>query len=394
MAASAAAAATGCLDNQESPDAGERGSDDEGGARDIPGIGDPPDGVYHPTHSDPMEMVGSSTAGDYEVTVMYTLPHRFWTVTGSRTERVDPTSEDDVHLMVVVSDAESGAVLPVDTGVSVELSKEEEPVYDRNPWTMISQRMGYHYGDNVPLDGDGEYELNVSLGRLSDVARADTLEERFLEDAEASFRLQLDEANIQEMAMDARYFPESKWGAAEALPPMGQEDEGMGVDDRNTSEGGADVDGGIGDDGDSIDGEMDDEGAGGRMMPYSHAPEPEDLPGELLGIEKQDDAVFAVSHVPGRSRFADGDYLLVSPRTPYNRCVLPAMALELASGEPLPSTLDVETGLHYGATVGDLGRRQQVEIQVVTPPQVSRHMGYETSFLEMDSVTVDVSGTD
>ncbi len=368
VAASTAAAATGCLHGDGASD-GESGDEGDGAGvrgREIPGIGDPPDGVYHPTHSDPMEMVGTGTAGDYEVSVMYSLPHRFWTVTGRRTERVDPTAEDDLHLMFVVSDEESGSVLPSDMGVSVEVSKDGETVYDRSPWTMISQKMSFHFGDNVPLNGDGEYEVDVSLGGLGDVDRTGELGDRFLDGAETDFTLEFREDTVREMSRDVRYFPEDRWGAAEALPPMGgMEDGGMQMDE---------------------DGGMD-----GGGMPYSRAPPEEELPGEMLGTPREDDAVFVVSYVSGPSRFADGDYLLVSPRTPYNRCVLPAMALELSNGESLSATLDSETGLHYGAEVEDVGPERDVEIEVVTPPQVSRHMGYETAFLKMDSVDVEAS---
>lgn len=371
VAASTAAAATGCLHGdgptEEGPsDAGDDG-EDGGGAREIPGIGDPPDGVYHPTHSDPMEMVGAAKAGDYEVSAMYSLPHRFWTLTGSRTERVDPTAKDDVHLMLVVSDAESGTVIPADMGVSVEVSKDGETVYDRNPWTMISQKMGFHFGDNVPLDGDGDYQVEVSLGDVADVTRTGELGDRFVDGAQTTFQLEFREDGVREMASEVQYFPEDRWGASEALSPMTQMGDGSGM-------------------------QMDDESGDGGGMPYSSAPPSDELPGELLGSATSDDAVFAASRVPGPSRFADGDYLLVSPRTPYNRCVLPAMALELSTGEALSATLDSETGLVYGAPVETGWLEDGVEIEVVTPPQVSRHMGYETAFLEMDAVEVQGSG--
>ena len=362
FAAATAASATGCLQGEGEPDDGE--PEDSNGSvrgRRIPGIGDAPDGVYHPTHSDPMEMLGTTATGDYRLSGMYTLPHRFWTVTGTRTERVEPTADDSLHLMFAVTDAETGAVVPADLGVSVEVSKDGETVYDRNPWTMLSQRMGFHFGDNVPLDGEGEYDVEVSVGALSDVQPTGALEGRFEEGGSTRFVLELTDEVLQEMAQDVRYFPESRWGAAEALPPMG-------------------ADGGM---------EMEGEGGMHGGMPYSSAPPAGDLPGELLGTPSEDDAVFAVTRVAGGSRFSDDDYLLVSPRTPYNRSVLPLMNLETSGGESLSATLDVEAGLHYGAEVADLATREQLEIEVVTPPQVSRHMGYETAFLEMESVTVD-----
>jgi len=128
-------------------------------------VDNPPEGtVYMPTHRDGMVMLGSDTAGGYKVSFSYTYPHQFWTVTGDRAEFVDLADGDDAHLMATVRDAETGVPLPVDTGASLEILDGGETVFERGPWTMVSQTMGFHLGDNVPFDGDGEYVARLSLG--------------------------------------------------------------------------------------------------------------------------------------------------------------------------------------------------------------------------------------
>jgi hypothetical protein len=94
------------------------------------------------------------------------------------------------------------------------------------------------------------------------------------------------------------------------------------------------------------------------------------------------------------SRLATGDggYLLVSPRTPYNRLPLPEMSLSLSLPEgvvQLGQTLDGELGMHYGGTVA-LSAGTQFDLVVDGPPQVARHRGYETAFLDMPPMTVEV----
>jgi hypothetical protein len=89
-------------------------------------------------------------------------------------------------------------------------------------------------------------------------------------------------------------------------------------------------------------------------------------------------------------------YLAVSARTPYNRMVIPAMGLEgtlTRDGETvfdgtLQRTLDPDLRYHYGATVEGVESGDELELRVTTPPQVARHEGYETAFVEMPATTL------
>jgi hypothetical protein len=54
--------------------------------------------------------------------------------------------------------------------------------------------------------------------------------------------------------------------------------------------------------------------------------------------------------------------------------------------------LDSEIGYHYGASMPGVREGDKVVIETTVPPQVARHDGYETAFLEMEPVLVDVTG--
>jgi len=92
----------------------------------------------------------------------------------------------------------------------------------------------------------------------------------------------------------------------------------------------------------------------------------------------------------------DQQYLAVSPRTPYNRFPLPLMSLsatlsrdgEAVFDDYLYEWLDPDLGVHYGAVVDGVETGDELTISVDTPPQVSRHEGYETAFLNMPDATL------
>ncbi|PSQ34140.1 hypothetical protein BRD08_10370, partial [Halobacteriales archaeon SW_10_66_29] len=136
------------------------------------------------------------------------------------------------------------------------------------------------------------------------------------------------------------------------------------------------------------------DGNGGMEMgmPFSDLQPADAYPGEDLGTPTSGDATFVVRYLT-ETRLTDGSsgYLLVSPRTPYNRVPLADMALSVEGaleGE-LVQTLDSELGHHYGIA-GDLASGDELSLVVESPPQVARHRGYETAFLEMPPMTVEV----
>jgi hypothetical protein len=306
-----------------------------------------PDAVYTPTHVEGMEMAGRQSEGAYECALTYTFPHRFWLVTGDRREKVAIQPDDTVHLMPVVWDAETG-IVPSDVNPQLSVTRDGETVAQLAPWPMLSQPMGFHFGDNVALSGDGTYRVEVSVGEPS-ARRTGSLADR----GSATFAFDLD---FQQSTLDAisyRDIPAEEEGTEGAVEPMGM---------------------------------------GG--LPSTQAPAADALPGTVRGTATSGDARFVVTTLADATPFGGGEdetYLAVSPRTPYNRYVLPLASLsatlrrggEPVADGPLRATLDPDLRHHYGMVVPAVESGDDLAITVDAPPQAARHEGYETAFLDM-----------
>jgi len=324
-------------------------------ARSPPLVEDRPDAVYVPTHVEGMEMVGTKRAGPFQVALTYSFPHRFWLMDVDRTNQVEIQGSDSVHLMTTVWDPETGAVVP-SRSVNATVTRDGETVVDRRLWPMLSQNMGVHAGDNVALDGDGTYEVTVEVGPVS-TRTSGAFADRFAEGGEASFTMAFERSAMDEISFELL---QDEQGDSGAVDPMEME-----------------------------------------MMPLSQLVEPGDMPGTHLATGVSGDATFAVfgTDAPGGVEGENGRYLAVSPRTPYNRYPLPFMSLsatltrdgsELFSG-PLQSTFDPDLGYHYGAAV-DPSDGDELSVTVDGVPQLARHEGYETAFLEFDDMDLTLSG--
>jgi hypothetical protein len=373
--AAAAGALAGCLgDGDPSSPEPVEGSN----APTLPAVEDPPDAVYLPTHRESMEHLEPVEAGEYAVTPMLTYPHTFWLVTGAEREEVTPQSTG-VHLMATVWDADTGSVIPVDTGAGMRVLRDGDLVDQRAPWPMISQTMGFHFGDNVPLPEQGTYTVEFDLTPLGGdtVRKTGEFADRFTEPRTVRFEFEFDQEFQESVVNGVEYLDEDRWGEPGALDPMA----GMGGMDDNGGDSGGMDDGG------------EDDGNGGMemSMPFSDLQPADAYPGEDLGTPTSGDATFVVRYLEETRLSEDSGYLLVSPRTPYNRVPLADMALSVEGaleGE-LVQTLDSELGHHYGIA-GDLASGEQLDLVVESPPQVARHRGYETAFLEMPPMTVEV----
>jgi hypothetical protein len=330
----------GCTDDESSGSTTTRPSTTDPDA-------DKPDGVYVQSFEDRMSMQGTATVGDYAVALMFTVPHAFWTVTNWELSKTPRTDDDSVHLMAVVWDDDSGAVLP-DAGVSVELSDDGNLVSQEVIYPMLSQPMGFHYGGNFTLPGDGTYTAAVSIGGIA-ARTTGEFDGRFADAATTEIDVEFTEqsrSRVGSSSIDAA-------GEPGALAPM------------ETS------------------------------YPKSVAPGPEGLPGTVHGTAAIDDAYFDVLHLDSAARVGNpGDaYLAVSARTRYNDYELSGMALEAVlerDGEvvfegALERTLSSDVGYHYSAAVPAVRAGDDLTLSVATPPQVGRHEGYETAFLDMRS---------
>jgi hypothetical protein len=335
---------------------------------DAPDVENPPDAVYLPTHREAMEHLSTIETGEFAVTPMLTYPHKFWLVTGDNREVVTPTVSG-VHMMATVWDSRTGAVLPVDMGTQMRTYRDGEQVDQRAPWPMISQPMGFHFGDNIGLPGPGTYTVEIDMNPI-EARKTGEFAGRFEEAETATFEFEFDAGFRRSVVEGVEYFDEDRWGERGALEPMGMAG-GM-----SGGEGGSD------------DGS-------GRMemtMPYSALQSADAYPGRDLGTPTSGDAAFVVRYLQ-ESRLGEGEsgYLLVSPRTPYNRVPLADMALSVTGSVEgdLVQTLDSDVGHHYGIST-DLDSGDTVELVVESPPQVARHRGYETAFIRMPSMTVEV----
>ncbi len=392
----AALALAGCTAPSGESDGDADGGDSGAvsGTPPIPMLEDPPEAVYLPGHRKSMRVLEPVDAGEYALTPMLSYPHPFWVVTGTDRELVEPAAGRGVHLMVVVRDRESGRVLPgVEPRVTVAGDDRRRT---RSLWPMLSQEMGLHYGDNVDLPADGTYAVGVELPPLS-IRRTGSLADRFADAATATFEFTYDRAFREAVVEGIELLDQDRWGQRGALEPM------------TGREGTADDDG---DEGES------DGGSGPEPpVPYSRVPPADAYPGTRLvesaagsqtdgstgdGLPASGDAAFVVALLESGSRLADDDdrYLLVSPRTPYNRVPLPNASLRVVlerDGErvrdapfDLEPTIDDEYGFHYGLSIADARAGDSVRIAIESPPQAARHQGYETAFFRMEPVELVV----
>uniref|UniRef100_UPI00374DDE74 hypothetical protein n=1 Tax=Natronococcus roseus TaxID=1052014 RepID=UPI00374DDE74 len=218
-----AVALAGCTgtDGDETDD--ENGADDVEAVPEIIEVEDPPEAVYVPTHREQMRVLEPIEDGDVAIAPMLSYPHPFWIVAGGdedSVERVDPEEGHGVHMMFTAWERETGTVLPVDDGAQLRVLQDGEQVGSPlSPWTMLSQEMGFHFGDNVSLPGDGSYTVEVELPALSTRKTGD-LEDRLTEAASASFEFEYDEAFREEVVGGVEYLDEELWGERGALEPM------------------------------------------------------------------------------------------------------------------------------------------------------------------------------
>jgi hypothetical protein len=348
LAAGAAATAAGL--------AGCRSMFETRSARSPPLVEDRPNAVYVPTHVEGMEMVGTASAGDYQAALTYSFPHRFWTIDIDRRNKIDIQGSDTMHLMTTVWDPETMTVVP-NNAVSTTVRRDGETVVDRDLWPMLSQNMSVHAGDNVALDGDGTYEVEVDVGPVS-ARTTGAFRDRFTDVGSATFTLDFQRSTLEDISFERL---RDRQGELGAVDPMQME-----------------------------------------MMPVAQLPEPADMPGTHLGTAESGDARFAVlrTDVPEGVE-TDGDaesYVAISPRTPYNRYPLPLMALSarLTRGPDelfatsLQPTFDPDLGYHYGVPA-DPQDGDDLRVVVDGVPQLARHEGYEMAFLEFEDMDLTLS---
>lgn len=382
IAGAGASAFAGCLERL--------GFRSQSAWRDPPLVENRPDAVYRPAAAEEMGIYGIADDGEYAVGLSYTFPHRFWTVTGTETNRVVVEADDTMHLMVSVWDPETEHILPTD--ISLEVLDNGSAVESIVPWPMLSQRMGFHYGDNIVLPGEGEYTARVRVGPIQS-RRLGHFADRFETASTLEIPFEYSRSDIHDLEFEV--FDTERHGERDALPAMGHggsngdnghshdHDHGNGDNHTHTHDDEQDRDHDHTNAHDSPDHPL-----------VSHSPDIDTLPGTHLGTERSGDADFAVIETDGEDQVGD-TAIVVLPRTPYNRFVLPFMTLSITverDGETLledslEETLADRFGHHYRRSIDSLETGDELTITVDSPPGVSRHDGYETAFFDFADLT-------
>jgi len=173
-----------------------------------------PNAVYLPASREEMGTYGTATDGDYAAALSYTFPHRFWTVeaTSEGKTLVEVDADDSLHLMVSVWDRETHTALPAT--LRLEVSQDGEPVDTgtSSPWPMISQRMGFHYGDNVQLPGEGAYTVRVTVNPVTGINRTGSFEGRL--ESPGSLEIDFEYARSDIHDLSFKTIPEDRRGVA------------------------------------------------------------------------------------------------------------------------------------------------------------------------------------
>lgn len=321
-----------------------------------PLVKDRPNAVYYPTHVEKMRMVGIKHENGYSCALTYKYPERFWLITGTHTSKVQIKPNDSMHVMPVVWDTATGQLLP-DAQPTVEMQLNGKQVVSDSPWPMLAQPMGWHFGDNVQLPSrkQNTYDVRVQVsppsmkrtGSLADPSSPPTF----------SFSMPFSRTSLEQISWHK--LPQKK-GKRGAVPHMNM-----------------------------------------KKIPATAVPTKGDLPGTVVGTGSSGDAVFVLSVLDDATRFGGSEsqsYLVVSPRSPYDRYMLPMMSLSFTQQRggstvtkgALTETLDPKVDHHYGAVVDGVQSGDTLTVHVQTPPQFARHEGYETAWIQMPDVTVTV----
>ncbi len=111
----------------------------------------------------PIQPIGTAYWQGMRIQARLSTPLPFVVFEGTTSRMVKPSKKDDVHLMVMLNDARTGAAIPYGT-VWATMRKAGKIVFDERLWPMISRTMGTHFGNNVALPGSGTYTVSLLIG--------------------------------------------------------------------------------------------------------------------------------------------------------------------------------------------------------------------------------------
>jgi len=110
----------------------------------------------------PTTVLASTTWQGMRITAEARSAVSFIVPDGTSMQEVKPGPHTSFHLMVMLSDAQTGMPIPY-AGVWATITRNGHIVYDDRQWAMISRYMGPHYGNNVSLPSPGTYDLTLLI---------------------------------------------------------------------------------------------------------------------------------------------------------------------------------------------------------------------------------------
>jgi hypothetical protein len=123
-----------------------------------------------------MRRLGSATAGDRKIELDASDATTFTVPEGGRFVTHRPRKGENAHLMLMLSDVETGERLP-DATITLRVVDAAGKVVSSGPqYPMFGMGMGMHYGDNVTIPKAGRYVARLvvgppMIGRHGDVAK-------------------------------------------------------------------------------------------------------------------------------------------------------------------------------------------------------------------------------
>lgn len=108
----------------------------------------------------PTQVLGRTDWQGMKITAQAMTAVPFVIYNGTTEQMVKPSAKTSFHLMVMLSDDQTGVPIPY-ASVWATISKAGKIVFDERQWPMISRYMGPHYGNDVSLPGAGTYQLSL-----------------------------------------------------------------------------------------------------------------------------------------------------------------------------------------------------------------------------------------
>ncbi len=108
----------------------------------------------------PTQLLGSATWQGMKISAEATTPLPFVIYNGTSEQMVKAGPKASFHLMVMLSDAQTGVAIPYAT-VWATIKQQGKIYYDARQWPMISRYMGPHYGNDVSVPRAGSYQLSL-----------------------------------------------------------------------------------------------------------------------------------------------------------------------------------------------------------------------------------------